>query len=104
MIKAFTPGTRVSFYTGNSTQAKAFISDYLKTYHWLVPGYLGDGFYHIITTTGKALIMYEDSLTLAPVTLKGALDHLYDEWQAGIRQDDDLYDAIQIIEKLNRGH
>lgn len=102
MKVAFTPGTRVSFETVNGTRAKAFISNYLKSWRWRIPGYLGEGFYHLVTSTGKYILMSEDDLELAPVTLGGVLDYLYPLWQAGGRQDDNLYDAIQIVERRNR--
>ena len=102
MKTAFTPDTRVSFETANGTRAKAFISHYLRSWDWRIPGYLGEGFYQLVTSTGKTVVRLEDDLELAPVTLAGALDYLYTRWQEGRRQDDNIYDAIQIIEKLNR--
>jgi len=58
MIAAFKPGTRViSVFGGRGT-----ISYRLKSYGWRVPGYLGDGFYEVIDSTGKAWVSHEDDL------------------------------------------
>lgn len=105
MKVAFTAGTRVSFTTPNGTRAKGFISDYKKSWDWNVPGYLGEGYYAVdvfVRNNKVGLTFHEDDLQLAPVTLDSVLDYLYIQWQLGARQDDNLYDAIQKIEQLNR--
>lgn len=84
MIAAFTAGVRVKMvkrgdgYKFRSTLSYASvishgardnetftISDYKKSFGWLMPGYLGEGFYQIRRQDGREFIAHEDDLILA---------------------------------------
>jgi len=61
MKDAFKPGTIVKFKIPNG--AYAVITDYCKTIDWKVPGYLGEGFYHVkIVPTQKGTVVQEDDI------------------------------------------
>ena len=64
MKTAFTSGTRVRFNIPDGGLAE--ITDYKKSFDWRIPGYLGEGFYHVRTIPEqRLLIAHEDDLTLA---------------------------------------
>jgi hypothetical protein len=66
MKTAFTAGTKVRFNIPDGGLAE--ITDYCKSWDWKIPGYLGDGFYHIRTIPEqRLLIAHEDDLILAEV-------------------------------------
>jgi hypothetical protein len=64
MKEEFKPGTLVRFKCNEYAFAR--ISCRLKKWDWLVPGYLGEGFYEIETT--RLSIAHEDDLVLATPT------------------------------------
>ena len=61
MKTAFTPGTKVL----TKYDQPATISFRLKSWDWKIPGYLGNGFYEVISVRGTAGVVHEDDLRLA---------------------------------------
>jgi hypothetical protein len=60
---AFVAGTLIQH---KRTGGQAVITDFLKTWDWRIPGYLGDGFYSVRTLGFKqAVIVHEDDFRLA---------------------------------------
>jgi hypothetical protein len=61
MKTAFQPGVKVL----TKYDQPATISFRLKSYDWRIPGYLGAGFYEVISERGTAGVIHEDDLRLA---------------------------------------
>lgn len=63
MIVSFKAGVKVV----NKYGEVGTISFRLKDTFWRVPGYLGDGFYEVITPAGQTTVERESDLRLAEV-------------------------------------
>ena len=61
MVNAFRPDVKV---INVKLGGRGRISDRLKSYDWRIPGYLGNGFYEVLDSTGKAWVAHEDDLRL----------------------------------------
>lgn len=73
MKTALKPGTRVKVklsFPINWANREARVTDYCQVTDWLVPGYLGEGFYMLESIPDRQqLIAHEDDLTvLTPET------------------------------------
>jgi hypothetical protein len=61
MVNAFRPDVKV---VNVKLGGRGTISYRVKSYGWRIPGYLGDGFYEVLDSTGKAWVAHEDDLRL----------------------------------------